>query len=147
MVNTNASPFAESVNLSWSVHRLREHPQWLFLLVPALVLTFWAGTLLLGWVMGLSAVGVLVAATGDYFFPVTFTLTREKATSRCLFARQELEWKKVKRVLLAQDGVKLSPLGFTSRLEAFRGVFLRFNNNQDEVLQAIEQLRQRRAEV
>lgn len=146
MVKTNASLFAESVNLTWSVHRLRENPRGLVLLVPALALTFWAGASLLGWAIGLAAVGVLVAATGDYFFPVRFTLTEKRAVSQCLIARQEIEWVKVKRALLAEDGVKLSPLGFASRLEAFRGVFLRFNNNRDEVLQAVEQLRKRREE-
>ena len=90
------------------------------------------------------AVGfVLLASVGDFLFPVTYQITGESASSRSLFSRHIIKWHDVKACYLCDDGVKLSPLGRTSRLEACRGVYLRFPGDhhgeptRTEVLAAI----------
>lgn len=54
----------------------------------------------------------------------------------------EIKWENVKRCYVDDLGVKLSPLDRASRIEAFRGVYLRFGDNQDAVIEAVKSLRQ-----
>lgn len=58
-----------------------------------------------------------------------------------LLKSSEIKWANVKRCYLDDFGVKLSPLDRVSRVEAFRGVYLRFGDNQNEVIEAVKALR------
>lgn len=86
--------------------------------------------------------GFLVAASvKEFLFPIRFELSATGARSRCLWSVSEIEWKNVRRIYVDAAGVKLSPLSSLSRLEAFRGVYLRFDGNREEALAAIDRWR------
>lgn len=92
---------------------------------------------ILGAVVG---VVVMIASTAELFFPVNYRLDSTEARSHCGFSVTALRWENVKRLIHTQDGVRLSPLEKSSRLDAFRGVYLRFSGNRDEVLGKIAEL-------
>jgi len=80
---------------------------------------------------------VLFGAISEFLLPITYTITEQGASASSLFARRSIRWKDVRHVYLDSLGVKLSPVSRESRLEAFRGVYLRFDRNQDKVLAAV----------
>jgi len=85
---------------------------------------------------------VLVAALSELFFPIHYRLTPTGAYRRNFLSATQIEWRHVRKCYLAPDGIKLSPLRRQTRLEAFRGVFLRFGNgNSEEVMAAVKRLR------
>lgn len=83
----------------------------------------------------------LVASLSDFLFPVTYFITPHGASCKMLLKSSEIKWANVRRCYLDDCGVKLSPLDRTSRVEAFRGVYLRFGDNQDEVIKIVKSLR------
>ncbi len=131
----------ETVLLVWRTHRLREDPWRLAIVAPCIVVAGWAGASLFGWGGGVAAALVVVASVSEYLFPVKHILTSRKGSVRCLLNRAEILWSDVRRVWVTDDGVKLSPLENRSRREAYRGVFLRFGNRRQEVLDAVNTAR------
>lgn len=99
------------------------------------------GYMFIGGILGaVVGVVVMVASTAELFMPVTYQLNNEEARSHCGFNVTAIRWENVKRLIDTPDGVRLSPLEKNSRLDAFRGVYLRFSGNQDEVLGKIAEL-------
>lgn len=87
--------------------------------------------------MGLLALVLLWLATRDYWLPVRYAVNEKGASVRYFGAVFEIAWERVKYVTVTPEGVKLSPLPPRSRLEPFRGVYLRFTDNREQVLEAI----------
>lgn len=124
--------------LQWKLHLLRRQPQkaWgagAVMLVAGIVVGFAfrsAG-------MGLLAVVLLWLATRDYWLPVRYYVNEKGAGVRYLGAVFDITWDRAKYVTVTRDGLKISPLPPGSRLEPFRGVYLRFADNREQVLEAI----------
>jgi hypothetical protein len=87
--------------------------------------------------LGLLAGILLVAAVSDYLFPIRYTLGLDGIEARGLWHRRRMTWKQVRRVGQDDLGVKLSPLPRPSRLEAYRGIYLWFADNADDVMASI----------
>lgn len=73
---------------------------------------------------------LLALALRDFALPLRFTLTEGYAEMRGLAVCQRIEWARVKSVYRDAWGLKLSPLSSRSRLEAYRGVYLRLPAEQ-----------------
>lgn len=87
--------------------------------------------------MGLLAVVLLWLATRDYWLPVRYHVNEQGAGVRYLGAVFDITWDRAKYITVTHDGVKISPLPLGSRLEPFRGVYLRFADNHEQVMEAI----------
>jgi hypothetical protein len=83
---------------------------------------------------------IFFLATAEYFFPMRFWLTEEAAFRRTVFGTKFIRWSRIKHCYLDDKGIKLSPLEGPSRTEAFRGLFLYFGNNRDELVEAVRDL-------
>ncbi len=124
--------------LQWKVHLLRRYPRKAWGAAGAMLI---AGMLVavafrsVG--MGLLTVVLLWLATREYWLPVRYTIGEKGAGVRYFGAVFDITWDRVKYVTVHPDGVKLSPLPPRSRLEPFRGVYLRFADNREQVLEAI----------
>jgi subtilisin family serine protease len=113
--------------LIWQVHLLRRAPgrlPWLLLILALAVGSTWR--LFSAVLPALAALVLLVAATGDYLFPVRYRITEEGVAVDSLTARMHLPWKDARRCRRERGGLLLTPLPYPSRLDAFRGVLLRF---------------------
>lgn len=125
--------------LTWRVHLARRRPR-----QAAAVAAFVIGTAALAAYAfgspfyGVLAIVLLTASVGDYLFPLSFTLSESGVEARGLIHRRRMTWNQVRRVLRDDLGVKLSPLPRPSRLDAFRGIYLWFDGNAEEVLAAID---------
>ena len=83
---------------------------------------------------GLLTLVVLLGALSRYWLPTRYRLDCEGMRNRHL-GRQRLRcWDEFTRLDVHRDGVFLSPFVRPSRLDAFRGCFLRCYGNRDEVI-------------
>jgi len=127
--------------LRWTVHLAPERPVKLLCALGVVAFACFAAHWAIG-VLGSLAVAVaLVGSLADFLFPVTYEITSDRATCRMLLKRAEVQWRNVRRCYLDQTGVKLSPLDRRSRLEVFRGVYLRFNGNREQVIETVKAMR------
>lgn len=91
--------------------------------------------------MPLLTLAVLAGATGEFLFPTRYRLSAAGAEARNFVFWRRIEWTQVRRVLVGEEEVKLSPLPRGGRREAFRGVLLRCEGNREAVLAAVRTFR------
>ena len=111
--------------------------------VPVLIFVFLAGVvgfLMVNWWGFFIGVGAVFVSTAELWLPIKYRLTQEEAIAKCGLSVSAIRWENVRRIIDVEDGIRLSPLEKTSRLEEFRGVYLRFSSNRDEVLAKIAEL-------
>jgi len=122
----------------WQVHLMRQHPERLpvvlLVLIGAPVLGLW----LMGhWLFAVAAFWMMFSATADYLLPIRYEAdavgVRQKGWSP-----RVMPWQRVKRVVWGEQGVLLSPFAQPSRLDAFRGVFLWYGDQPEQVRALIE---------
>jgi hypothetical protein len=144
----------DEVILAWRVHLGRRRPLHAIIAAAAiLVVVGWSavvfsldkeGKFRLNPLPSLLFGLIMTAAMAELLFPVSYKLTRKGAYRRNFLSVSQIEWRNVRKCYLAADGVKLSPLRRQTRLEAFRGVFLRFGDgNRDEIIEKVKELRVR----
>ncbi|MFQ6131083.1 MAG: hypothetical protein ACE5R4_03530 [Armatimonadota bacterium] len=79
----------------------------------------------------------LCGALLPFYTPTTYTLNSEYVESKGILWRTRREWKALRSCYANDKGALLSPFSRPSRLEGFRGISLRFEDNRDEVLEFI----------
>jgi hypothetical protein len=126
--------------LSWVSWPLREEPQSAWIVAAFTLLT--GGGLLAythnwGWAAGGAA--LLLLTVRAWFLPTRFTLDAQGATRRCLGVERRMPWTRVRRASPDRRGVLLSPLPYPSRLETFRGLYLRFAENREAVMAFVQE--------
>lgn len=84
------------------------------------------------------AAAFLLGSLSRYFVPTEYGLDAGGASVRFLGHVRRVAWGDVRRHWVAREGVELSPFARASRLESFRGTFLRFAGNRDEVVSFVE---------
>ncbi len=129
---------ANQHTLQWTVHLLRDQPRKAWGALTAML----AAGVLVGVAFGSAGMGLLAfvllwLATREFWLPVRYTVNERGAGVRYLGAIFEVPWDRVKYVTVTAEGVKLSPVPPRSRLDPFRGVYLRFADNREQVLEAI----------
>lgn len=136
-----SSTFKEEVILSWKSHLARKYPGKLAFSVLAILLASFAAHYAIGGIATIAVALVMIASTSDFLLPVQYEISKDGATCKMLFKSASIRWADVRHYYLDEYGVKLSPLEHQSRLEAFRGVYLRFNNNDEQVIDIIKSLK------
>ncbi len=102
------------------------------LAVWVVVLVFWG----VWWFV--VAVVLIGGSILPYFLPTTYVLTEKGISVRSLFTRQNKRWDQYRSFSVDKHGVFLSPFDTPSRLENFRGIYLRFHRNKEEVVTFVE---------
>jgi hypothetical protein len=80
---------------------------------------------------------ILSGALSPFFLPTEYELTPEKIKVKFFLSNKEKAWGDYKSFYVDRNGVLLSPFEKPSRLENFRGIYLRFDKNKDEVVNYI----------
>jgi hypothetical protein len=75
--------------------------------------------------LGLATAILLLLSTAEFFLPVHYCLTPDAASSKSLLCRRTVQWASVRAAWADGHGLKLTPLSPSSRLEPFRGIYLR----------------------
>ena len=109
------------------------------LALPAIVAAIAAGVGVsfgsAGWAV--FAAGVLGISLARYFFPTEYRLDAEGVRVRFLGQVRARRWAEVRGVYPHGDGVHLSPFASPSRLDPFRGIYVRFAGNREAVLEVV----------
>lgn len=125
---------------TWKVRLYERAPEKRYVVLGAAILAAAGGWFLLHKpifpIIGFLAI---MGSTMEFWAPISYRIDEKGATSRCGFSVTAIEWSDIKRIVVSDEGVKLSPLEQEGRLSPFRGVFLRFDDNKDQVLRLIEQ--------
>jgi hypothetical protein len=131
--------------MEWTVHLAAAQPRRTAGAVLACGLAVALALLASGSLLFALAVGIsLFGSLADFFLPVRYRLTEKGAEARHLWPFASIEWKQVRRRMLSKEGLKLCPLSRKSRLDAYRGVFLPFGDEDPEaVLEAVKRLHER----
>ena len=120
-------------SLEWTFRLDPESPKRRIMVVTIALMAGLAGLMLNGPLLSLIGIVVVVLSAAELFFPVKYRLDGQGARAKCGLSVTALDWADVRRVLPMPDGVRLSPLEKPSRLDEFRGVYLRFSDNEEEV--------------
>ncbi len=128
------------VSLKWVAHPFKKNKKKTFFLILFLILVwglvYWS-TLSLGYL--LLAVFILMASLSAYFFPTTYEMTEQKITVKYIATRKEKSWDTFRSFYADKNGVFLSPFPKPTRMENFRGLYVRYNDNQEEVLSFVRE--------
>lgn len=134
-----ASAVSENEAYRWNVRPYQDAPSRRLVIFAAALLA-----LVFGWVvlrvplLGALGFGMILASTMEYWLGSSYKLDSKGASSRTGLSLTAIEWPDVRRLIFEEHGIKLSPLEKPSRLDAFRGVFLKFDgSNREQVLQAV----------
>ncbi len=116
--------------LSWTVFPFKDEPRsailisvFLFVLFVYLYESWGAFYLFLGLV-------ILLGSLWEFFTPVTYTFTESEIEVKTLFGKRAYKWKIYRNFLVDKKGVLLSPFERRTRLERFRGLSIRFDEDK-----------------
>jgi len=133
----------EEVLLEWRIHLALKQPKKACALIGAifaaalLVLVSFRNPLLAALCLLL-----LLASTAEFLFPIHYRLTQSGAYMRNFLSLRYLPWERVRRCCRGPQGIKLSPLSVPSWREAFRGIHLWIQGDeQDRAVEVIRSLR------
>ncbi len=120
--------------LEWTCHPVKRRP-----LVSAMVTLFIFVVVALVYyttasrAFGVLAAVVMLASLAKFYFPTTYRLTHDRITIKTTTQTLHKDWSIYRSCYPDKNGILLSPFVRPSRLENFRGIYLMFNNNRDEV--------------
>lgn len=122
----------------WTAYPMRETPGravifWLVVVFTVLMVYWNLESILLTVVAAL----LLLGALSSFYLPTTYLLDKEGAALKRYFYQRRLEWRRVRSISDERDGVFLSPFPVKSRLENFRGIYLPYRGNREEILSVI----------
>ncbi len=123
----------DPTTLSWTVHPLVENKRRSLLLACFLLLLFlgiyWSfGSLPLTVLCAIFLIGSLY----KYFLPFHHHCAADSLIISSYFYRLERPWSAFRRFYVDKNGVFLSPFAHRTRLENFRGVYVRFGTHVSE---------------
>jgi len=124
--------------LAWSVDATAHRPGAKYVIALVAVGAFFFGLYRMqSPLAGILGAVIVLGSSIEAFFPVKYRLDDTGASRKVGFAETAMLWEDVKRVEVSERAVRLSPLEKPTRLDAFRGVSLRFSSNREAVLAKI----------
>ena len=130
-----AEPLQNSEELVWHAHPMKENPAKGVLFWALILFTIWAiywnlGSLLLTTV----AAGMLLGSLTSFYLPTQYRFDSSGAFIHRWFYRRGMSWQRVRSVSVERDGIFLSPYPLRTRLENFRGVYLPYRENKEQLI-------------
>lgn len=125
--------------LQWSCHPVKRRPLFslaitLFVLfVIAMVYSTTESAFL-----GLLALVIMFVSLAKFYLPTHYRLSDKGVTVKTTTQTLSKHWSEYRSFYLDKNGILLSPFSEPSRLENFRGLFIMFNDNKDEVTEFVK---------
>jgi len=128
-------------NLAWTTHPAKSRKKTTAVLFVVLICIFMlVYYITYSMLMVIFAILLFTASLSTYFFPTNYEITKEKIKVRYLFTSVEKDMGNYRSYYPDKSGVLLSPFLGPSRLENFRGLYLRYQQNKEEVDVFIKQI-------
>ncbi|PIP14054.1 MAG: hypothetical protein COX48_02480 [bacterium (Candidatus Stahlbacteria) CG23_combo_of_CG06-09_8_20_14_all_34_7] len=128
-------------NIRWVSHPAKDSkPVIKIIAVLGFLLMLLVGFIELSWVGLIIALLISVIVFLQFVFPTTFTLKEKTILIEFLFTKKEYELSRFKSFYPDNAGVILSPFIKPSRLENFRGIYVRYGKKEKEnILESIKE--------
>jgi hypothetical protein len=126
---------SDEVVLRWATHPIKRSTK-VSILVILFLFVVWSLVYLTTFSLLLTIVSVVImlGSLSSFFLPTYYELDDKKIKVKFFFNTKEKEWSMFRSFYVDKNGVLLSPFEQPSRLENFRGLYVRFNQNKDEVV-------------
>ncbi|MBS1717745.1 MAG: hypothetical protein JSS72_08440 [Armatimonadetes bacterium] len=123
--------------ITWTVHPMESQPRKGYIVLAAAIIAAALGLIFFrNPIMAGLGFAMIAGPTAEFWLGAKFTVDEKGVSSRVGLSVSSIEWPDVKRVTIQGDTVKVSPLESGSRLEEFRGVSLKFGNQDREAILA-----------
>lgn len=144
MISSRSQEMSEETFLSWKEYLARRAPLRAIGICGVLLLCLFVGILFIRSLFASIVICfALFSSVSEFLLPIHYRLTSKGAYSQCFLTTSFIAWKDIKKVYQGKDGIKLSPLEKRSRLEAFRGVTLRYGDGDpEEIFTEVQKCRQ-----
>ena len=86
------------------------------------------------------AVLIMLGSLSSFFLPTKFKMDGDGIHIKTVSGQRSYNWNRFRSFYPDRHGVLLSPFTRPSRLENFRGVYIRFTDNRNEVLNRVERM-------
>ena len=129
----------EETVLKWSSHPVKKKAL-ISILVIVLLFVVWSVVYLATsslFLTGLSVI-IMLGSLSSFFLPTHYELDQEKIKIRFFLTKREREWSTFRSFYVDKNGVLLSPFAKPTRLENFRGIYVRFSQNKDQVVDFVK---------
>jgi len=127
------------IELKWTVHPAKKNLKlsisitiFLVILCISIYISFDSLSLSL-----LSAI-FLFGSLSPFFLPTTYLLCDKGIIVKTIFREIYNEWIFFKRYYIDRNGILLSPFSYKTRLENFRGLYVRFDGNKEQIIDFIK---------
>ncbi|MEE9553847.1 MAG: hypothetical protein V3W18_06070 [candidate division Zixibacteria bacterium] len=118
---------------SWNSHPARERPvAAAFVLAAILTIFYYVYDMTGSPVMVLVAVMIFIVSLSTFFFPTRYTVDEKQVTIKYLYSSKERNLSAFRTIFPGRRGVLLSPFLGPSRLENYRGFYLRYSKDNKE---------------
>ncbi|MDY6787482.1 MAG: hypothetical protein SVK54_05090 [candidate division WOR-3 bacterium] len=123
----------------WVSHPVQDNDSKMNILAYAGVLIIiFGGFMWLGFAGILLALVIILLTLTPYFVPTKYSIDSEGVTVKYLFQRKQYPWHRFRNYYADSKGILLSPFERPSRLENFRGIYVRYGRYKEEVTDIIE---------
>ena len=125
-------------SLQWKSHPARERPlATFFVMIFILIILYFVYEVSEEPLMVAVAALIFLIALTTFFFPTTYSVDDRKVSIKYLFTLKERNLSAFRSVFPGQRGVLLSPYMGPTRLENFRGFYLRYGKDNKEQVDKI----------
>ena len=138
-INNNLS---SEPSMTWKVHPMKDNPLkgvifWVTVII-VIFAVYWNIVLsfskLQSIIFTFIASIFLLFSLSSFYLPTWFTINLEGIELRRWFYVKKMSWGKIRSVKDEVTGLFCSPFPVRTRLENYRGIFLLYRNNQDEII-------------
>jgi hypothetical protein len=111
--------------------------------ITIMVTVFLTICVILVWMISFSvlltavAVAILFGSLGSFYFPTRYRFYDDHFVVKTTLQEQKKQWSQFRSYYIDKNGVLLSPFVRPTRLENFRGVYLKFAGNRDRVMELV----------
>ncbi len=122
----------------WTAFPLRESPHKGVLFWIIMIMTIWAVYWNIGSVLVTAAAAILLLGSlSSFYLPTRYTIDESGVMVKRILHNRRMYWYRVRSVSDERDGVFLSTFPVKSRLENFRGLYLPYRNNRQQILELV----------
>jgi hypothetical protein len=126
---------ADEVVIRWSTHPVKRSTKISVLVILFLfVVWFLVYLTTFSLLLTILSVVIMLGSLSPFFLPTYYELDNKKVKVKFFFNTKEKEWNMFRSFYVDRNGVLLSPFDRPSKLENFRGLYVRFNQNKEEVV-------------
>lgn len=125
----------KSSSLEWSSHLMSQYPaKGVILAIVTVLFCVLMWILFEHWLYPVLTAIILFLSTMKFYFPMRYRLDADGVRRWHAGFEKFRPWSDFRNIYVHRDGLFLAPFEKPSRLDSFRGLYLTYRDNRDEVV-------------